>query len=156
MYSFCARDCCFVIMNSLIGPDGIIKNNTYLEIYLLFGGEGSGGKPGRGTISWQTSLNHHFFSRLVLWNSSVFFNTFNTVWNGIWFICMVIFLPCSLEKPRGAICDCVLIKAFFWRELLETGHKFFPPRASTCFLYSDFLWVVFPFLFPLTLLSKEY
>lgn len=25
MYSFCARDCCFVIMNSLIGPDGIKK-----------------------------------------------------------------------------------------------------------------------------------
>lgn len=108
-----------------------------MKYIYFYGGEGKGGKPGRGKMSWQTNLNH-FFSQLVLWNSSMFLNIFNTVWNGIWFIFMMMFLLCLLEKPRGAICDCVLIKAFFWGELLETGHKFFSPRAAACSFYSWF------------------
>lgn len=69
---------------------------------------------------------------------------------------MVMFLLSLLEKLRRTICDCVFIKAFFRGEILETVHKFFPPRAVACSLYSDFLWVVFPFLFSLSLHSEEY
>lgn len=62
--------------------------------------------------------------------------------------------PVFIAEAVGAICDCGLIKAFW--VILENGHKSFPPRASACSWYSDFLCVVFPHLFYLTLHSEEY